>query len=439
MKRFDDGSDSGLLAGRASAEGTARFAERFAELPGHFRCPDRLHLSSLALGTRLGDPGGIDDLLYRSATLSCLEGGVNVFVTSLSDRMQTSERALGAALRRAFHEGAARRDEVVVATRGGQLVPEPDLAAGYREAQRYLMRTYVDSGLVDPRLVVNGFSIEPRFLLDQIDRSRRNLGLATLDLYLIQEPEHHLRAHGPTEFRAMFIDTLAALEDAARAGSIAAYGVCTWDGLLVPHSERGHLAVVDLFDMALEAGGGEHHLRALQLPYGVASGEGLAAQSQLAPDGRSAAVLDVLGDTGTVVLASAPLYGGRVLGRIPPFVARAMPEARSDAQRCLQLARSTANVTTAVVGMREPDHVDENLALARVPPRRPLGACQPLSPRERRVGGGGGLTGTGSRSSVPGPEARARRGRCAEWLGLSARPGGRAGAGCVRSLLPGRA
>jgi aryl-alcohol dehydrogenase-like predicted oxidoreductase len=43
----------------------------------------------------------------------------------------------------------------------------------------------------------------------------------------------------------------------------------------------------------------------------------------------------------------------------------------SDAQRCLQIVRSTRNVTAAVVGMREPDHIDENLATAGEPPLDP--------------------------------------------------------------------
>jgi hypothetical protein len=88
--------EGGGAAGRATAEGTQRFAERFPDLPGHFRRPDRLLFSSLALGTRNGELGGVDDLLYRQATASCLERGVNVFVTALSDRMMTSERCLGA-------------------------------------------------------------------------------------------------------------------------------------------------------------------------------------------------------------------------------------------------------------------------------------------------------------------------------------------------------
>ena len=47
------------------------------------------------------------------------------------------------------------------------------------------------------------------------------------------------------------------------------------------------------------------------------------------------------------------------------------PEATSDAQRCLQFARSSAGVTTAVVGMRDSDHVEDNLALTRCEPADP--------------------------------------------------------------------
>ena len=112
-------------------------------------------------------------------------------------------------------------------------------------------------------------------------------------------------------------------------------------------------------------------LNYFQLPYGIASGEGAALASQLAPEGESLAVLDALHNTGTVVLASAPLHGGRVIGRVPSFVAEALPEASTDAQRCLQFARSSQAVTCAVVGMREPDHIDENLALTQHPPADP--------------------------------------------------------------------
>jgi len=374
-----------LLAGRATQDGTRRFAQRQPGVADHFARPDELWLSSIALGTLRGAPGGIDDLLYRSVVRDFLETSGNVINTALSDRVQTSERAVGHALRRAIREGVIARDEVVVISKGGQLTPEPDFIHDPSLVQNDLYTRYIDSGILDPLDVTRGHSMAPAFLLDQIERSRRNLGLETLDYYLIQEPEIQLRALGVNGFRTALSATFEAMELAVSKGWISAYGVSTWNGFLLPDSDRSHLSIVDLFDIALDVGSGDHHLRALQLPYGLAMGEGAVLASQLGPDGHSRAILDSLQDTGTVVLASAPLYAGRLIGHIPAFVREAFPEAPSDATTALQFVRSTANVTTAVVGMREAAHVEDNMRLRAIPraepemPARLFGKAHPAS------------------------------------------------------------
>ena len=366
----------GLLPGFASRAGTRRYASRIEHdraergLPvsaDHFARPDELWLSSLSLGTLRGNPGGVDDLLYRSVIGDLLEGGVNVFNTALSDRMQTSERAIGHALRRAIAEGLTQRDEIVVVTKGGALTPDPERAGDYTSTQRDLYTTYIDSGIVSPDDVYRGHSIDPEFLLDQIQRSRRNLGLTCLDYYLIEEPEIHLKDRGVDGFKDALAAAFEALESAVERGWIRAYGLATWEGFLVPDNDRNHLGIVEVFEAALEVGQADHHLRAIQLPYGLAMGEGVALDSQLGPDGHSRAILESLRDTGTAVFASAPLYGGRLIGRVPEFVMRALPEAPTQALAAMQFARSTANVTSVVSGMREAAHVEENLRLVGIP------------------------------------------------------------------------
>jgi len=363
--------DEPHVPGRATPAGTRAFADRHPAAPDHFTRPDALWLASIGFGSLRGDPGGVDDLLYRSALADYLERSGNVVNTALSDRFQTSERALGHALRRALSEGGVRREEIVVVTKGGALAPDGDRVRDHASAQRDLYATYVDSGILALDDVHRGHAMTPRFLQDQIERSRRNLGLATLDYYLVQEPEIHLRALGVDAFRAAIARAFEALEGAVARGAIGAYGLATWDGFLLPDSDRSHLSLTDLFEIALDVGGAEHHLRALQLPYGLAMGEGAVLESQLGPDGRSRALLESLRDTGTAVFASAPLYGGRLVGRVPPFVRQAFPEARTDATAALQFARSTAGISCAVVGTRDVAHVAENMGLARVPRARP--------------------------------------------------------------------
>jgi aryl-alcohol dehydrogenase-like predicted oxidoreductase len=362
-------AESELVPGRATPEGTRRFSRRFPALPGHWRRPDRLTLSSIGLGTKAGAPGGVDDLLYRSAVPRLLEGGVNVFDTSISYRQQTSERALGRALRRAFVENLATREEVFVISKCGYLSVD---AESVIEGRRYLIVTYLDSRLIDVDEVVNGVHVlNPAFVADQIERSRRNLGLETIDLYLLEDPELQLAARGPTRFKDMLARLFETLEAAVARGAIAAYGLSTWHGLLLPYWERGHLSIVEVFQTAVDVGGPDHHLRGISLPYNVALGEAKGLESQFGPDSTAASLFDSLRDTGTAVFSAQPLVQGRATRGLPLFFRQAFPALASDAQRCLQFARSTQGVTTALCGMRGPEHVAENLALCAHEPAPP--------------------------------------------------------------------
>jgi aryl-alcohol dehydrogenase-like predicted oxidoreductase len=286
--------------------------------------------------------------------------------------MQTSERALGVALARAIREGTATRDQIVVVTKGGLLTPDPELARSAGEARRQLVASYVETGLVPPERLAGGvLCLEPAFLLDQIQRSRNNLRLETLDVWLLEQPELALQAFGEPDFQHLLCRAFEALEQAVSERQIAAYGVCSWDGFLRPHTDRAHLSLLDLFQWALDVGGADHHLRAIQLPYNLAMAEALRLPSQIGPSGGTAAVLSALRGTGTLVLASAPLVQGRAFGRLPDFVRKCLPGPRGDAQLCLQFARSSPGITSAIVGMREAAHIEQNLALARVPVAAP--------------------------------------------------------------------
>jgi aryl-alcohol dehydrogenase-like predicted oxidoreductase len=58
----------------------------------------------------------------------------------------------------------------------------------------------------------------------------------------------------------------------------------------------------------------------------------------------------------------------RLTQNLPPFVGEALRGLNTDAQRAIQFVRSTPGVTTALVGMSKRSHVEENLAVAALPP-----------------------------------------------------------------------
>ena len=138
------------LIGWATAEGTARYAARFAArvTPGHFRgLGGELTVASVGLGTYLGPEDGATDVLYQDAVARALERGLNVLDTAVNYRHQRSERAIRTALAAAVDRGLVKRDEVVVATKGGFIAFD---GAVPPDPRAWFTRTYLDTGIVGP-------------------------------------------------------------------------------------------------------------------------------------------------------------------------------------------------------------------------------------------------------------------------------------------------
>src|SRR5260370_9535687 len=84
----------------ATKEGTTRYAQKFAgrAAAGHFRETQRLALSSLGIGTYLGQPDAKTDEGYTAAAVAAVENGINVMDAAINYRFQRNERSIGAAL-----------------------------------------------------------------------------------------------------------------------------------------------------------------------------------------------------------------------------------------------------------------------------------------------------------------------------------------------------
>jgi aryl-alcohol dehydrogenase-like predicted oxidoreductase len=67
-------------------------------------------------------------------------------------------------------------------------------------------------------------------------------------------------------------------------------------------------------------------------------------------------------------MCSASVLQGQLTHDLPEIIRETFPGLDTDGQRALQFVRSTPGVTTALVGMKQPAHVDENLATAKVAP-----------------------------------------------------------------------
>src|SRR6267143_1846052 len=270
-----------MIAGKATAKGTQRYTERLASrlVAGHFRQLDEgPQLSTLGLGTYLGADDGATDVLYQDSIVRALELGVNVLDTAVNYRHQRSERAIRTALATAMSRGLVRRDEVVVATKGGFI---PFDGAVPRDPRAYFASTYVETGIVKPGEVASGaHCMTPRYLRDQIDRSRANLGLETLDVYYLHNPETQLDEVERGEFLIRMRAAFEALEEAVSAGSIARYGTATWTGFRADPDAPDYLSLAELVAMARDVGGHDHHFNVIQLPYNLGMTEAFTRANQ---------------------------------------------------------------------------------------------------------------------------------------------------------------
>src|SRR5215468_10018343 len=178
-----------MLSGFATPEGTARYRDRFPQFldAGHFRHPEStpdakdLWLSSIGLGTYLGEPDDATDANYVDAISTGVRSGINVLDTAINYRHQRSERNIGAALGQLIATGDLRRDQVLVCTKAGYLSFDGNLPA---DPRAYFIREYVESGVLNPKELAGGMHcIAPRYLENQIERSRHNLALETIDVF----------------------------------------------------------------------------------------------------------------------------------------------------------------------------------------------------------------------------------------------------------------
>jgi aryl-alcohol dehydrogenase-like predicted oxidoreductase len=352
-----------MFKGCATADATADYSQRFTSLPGNYRPMLGMAVSSIGIGTYLGEDDEATDSAYSDALRAALLGGVNLVDTAVNYRAQRSERVIGSILAELIHSQQLRREELVIATKGGYITFDSPMPSDPRS---WFHERFVKTGIIESGDLVQGLHcMTPRYLDVMIDTSRKNLGLETIDIYYVHNPESQLAEVNRAEFNRRLLDAFKFLEKAVADGRILYYGTATWNGYRVPPSDRSYLSLSEVVEIAREAGGDHHHFRVVQLPYNLAMAEALTSANQKLPDGKMGSTLACAERYGVAVCASASLLQGQLTSRLPKMLRESFPDLESDAQRALQFVRSTPGINVALVGMSSAKHVAQNLATAR--------------------------------------------------------------------------
>ncbi len=353
------------LRGQATVEGTARYRKRFENAAeNHFRRSQNLWLSSIGVGTYLGNADEATDQLYHDAIARAVELGANVIDTAANYRFQRSERSIGTALSELGRRGFGR-DEIVVCTKGGYL---PFDGAVPVDVRAYIEETFVRPGIAGFADIAGGaHCMTPHYLQNQLDQSLVNLRVECVDVYYVHNPESQLSAVSTDEFWRRLRSAFEMLEQNFAGGKVGNYGVATWNGFRTEPDARDYHSLERMVEIAREIAGDDHHFRFIQLPLNLAMPEALFFQNQKVGD-EYVSVVEAAGNFGITVMASASILQGQISRGLPEAIRDPLGSLATDAQTGIQFVRSAPGVTTALVGMSSVAHVEENLQLVRVPP-----------------------------------------------------------------------
>ena len=267
------------LPGSASPEGTARYAGRIVSQSHHDSHMERaygrfghsgLTTSRLGFGTYRVDTREPE---HRDALKKALRDGVNLIDTSTTYMDGDSERLVGSVLRELTKGGELAREEVIVVSKIGYVQGQNLKRAEAREqaGHPYLDMVKYGEGI--------WHCIHPEYLADQLTLSLDRLGLSTLDVCLLHNPEyflteaaHHnggdLSVARETFYRRIEL-AFAFFESQVTAGRIRYYGVSS-NTVTADPSDAEATSLSRMWDAARAAAASQgmerHHFAVLQFP-----------------------------------------------------------------------------------------------------------------------------------------------------------------------------
>ncbi|HKY29283.1 MAG TPA: aldo/keto reductase [Pyrinomonadaceae bacterium] len=360
------------ITGSATLEGTAHYRDRFRgkAAENHFRNEQNLWLSSVGIGTYLGNADDATDADYAESIVRAVELGANVIDTSSNYRFQRSERSVGKALNGLTAHRGFERSEIVICTKSGYL---PFDGSPPRDMRAYIADTFVRPGIARFEDFVDGsHCMTPAFLENQLQQSLRNMDLNSIDVYYIHNPESQLGFVPPNEFYSRIQSAFAFLEQVRTEGTIKAYGLATWNAFRVPPDSPQYHSLSRLVESAKEVGGESHGFRFIQLPFNLGMPEALTLLNHTIEGAdEPVSTIEAAAALGVTVVSSASILQGRVARGLPETIREPLGSLATDAQTAIQFVRSTPGITTALVGMSSREHVEENLQLMRVEPLHP--------------------------------------------------------------------
>lgn len=370
-------------SGSASSSGTKKFVE-YAKSKGidfdHFKVVENLYLSSLGMGTYLGNLSQQDNIDIENAVYNSItSGSINVIDTALNYRSMLSEKTIGRAIAKIFEENVLDRSQIFISTKNGYFTNDGEYPT--IDIDQYLKNMFLDSEVIKESDISPSYNImNPNYISRCIDKSLCNMGIETLDLVYIHNSFESWYNHvdKPT-YANMLAKVFEVYEEYRKKGKINFYGMATWNCFTADPTESNYLSLQDIVDIAKLIGGENNGFRFIQLPYNIYMHQPITKKNQYTKFEKNLSLIDCAQKLGIHIFTSVPLLQGKLLHNFPVFndiksnnskdedVLKLVHDLPFQSLKLLQFIRSTPGVVAPLVGQKKTEHVDENLVISKYP------------------------------------------------------------------------
>jgi predicted aldo/keto reductase-like oxidoreductase len=140
--------------------------------------------------------------------------------------------------------------------------------------------------------------------------------------------------------------------------------MATWTCFRVQKNSKEYLSLEEVVNIAQKVGGKEHGFRFIQLPYNLAYSEALLLENQNVGLEKNLTILEAAEKLNIKVFTSIPLFQSRLLrAKIPDYMGL-----DDQIAKLIQIIRSSPSVIAPLIGYKKPEHIEQNLKVANIPP-----------------------------------------------------------------------
>ncbi|WP_373073064.1 aldo/keto reductase [Sulfurimonas sp.] len=349
----------------ATQEDTLNFAKKFSNYKDFYTQHNGLIFSKLGLGTFNKEPYKEENYVfhYIEAVKQAIRSGINLIDTASNYRYGQSEKEIGEALVELGDE--VKREELIICSKGGFIqldFPFPE------NPYTWIKENITDAGLAtEDEIELDQHCMTPDYLEWSCRRSLENLGVESLDIYYLHNPEMQILKLGKKDFYKQIEKVFQRFEKLADEGLFKTYGVAVWNGFTAENEEL--ISLEKLVEIAEKVGGENHRFKYIQLPFNMGKTNAYTTPTQKV-NNQECSIINAAYKLGIGVISSSSLLQMNLFKKSftaeTGVVLDSSMTLKSDIQLALQFVRSTPGIVSSLFGSKVPVHIKENCEISKV-------------------------------------------------------------------------